>query len=128
MDIIKISILGLASVILGVLLNGIKPEYSFYISFTAGIIMLLLAASKVTYLIESVQKIQNAIPIDAASMGILFKMIGITYIGQFTANICKDAGNSAIAAQIELFSKLSIMVISMPVLLGLLDTIQEFLK
>lgn len=128
MDIIKISILGLASVILGLLLKGVKPEYSFYISFGAGILILLLAASKVTYLIESIQKIQSAVPIDAASMGILLKMIGITYISQFTSNICKDAGYSAIASQIELFSKLSIMVISMPVLMGLLDTIQEFLK
>ena len=35
-------------------------------------------------------------------------MIGITYIGQFSAGICKDAGHQATAAQIELFCRLSV--------------------
>ena len=57
----------------------------------------------------------------------LVKMIGITYIGQFASGICKDAGYSTRAAQIELFCKLSVMVLSMPVLMALLKTIQEFM-
>ena len=54
-------------------------------------------------------------------------MVGITYIGQFSAGICRDAGHQATAGQIELFCKLSVMVLSIPVLMALLDTIQEFL-
>ena len=55
-------------------------------------------------------------------------MIGVTYIGQFSSGICKDAGYQATGAQIELFSKLSIMVMGMPVLLALLETIEGFLS
>lgn len=127
MDIIKISVLGIVAIVVGMILKEVKPEYSFYVSFAAGVCILLLAAGKVTYLIDSIKKIQSSIPVDSAHIGILIKMIGITYIGQFSANMCKDAGYSAMAVQIEMFSKLSIMVISMPVLLGLLGTIQEFL-
>ena len=58
----------------------------------------------------------------------LMKMIGITYVGQFSAGLCKDAGYSAIAGQIEIFSKLSILAISMPILMALMDTIQGFLS
>lgn len=57
----------------------------------------------------------------------LIKMIGITYIGQFSAGICKDAGHQATAAQIELFCRLSVLVQSVPILLALLETIQEFM-
>ena len=57
----------------------------------------------------------------------LLKMIGITYIGQFSSGICRDAGYSSTGAQIELFCRLSVMVLSIPVLLALLDTIQGFL-
>ena len=54
-------------------------------------------------------------------------MIGIAYVAEFASGICKDAGHQATAAQIELFCKLSVMVLSIPILLALLETIQEFL-
>ena len=64
---------------------------------------------------------------DTEYISTLVKMVGITYIGQFASGICKDAGYSTTAAQIELFCKLSVMVLSMPVLMALLRTIQEFM-
>lgn len=48
-------------------------------------------------------------------------------MGSFLPGICKDAGYQATASQIELFCKLSVMVLSIPVLMALLETIQEFL-
>ena len=65
--------------------------------------------------------------INGAGKSTLLKMIGITYIGQFSSGICKDAGYASTGAQIELFCRLSVMVLCMPVLLALLDTIQGFL-
>ena len=56
------------------------------------------------------------------------KMIGITYVAEFSASLCRDAGYQAVAGQIELFGKLSILVSSMPVLLALLETISQFLS
>lgn len=58
----------------------------------------------------------------------LLKMIGIAYVGQFSAGICKDAGYSAIAGQIEIFSRLSILVLSIAVLMALMETIRGFLS
>lgn len=127
MDIIKISVLGFSGMILGVLLKECKPEYSFYISLACGLCILLLASSKISYIIESLQKIQSNLPMDASYLNILLKMVGLTYIGQFSSSLCRDSGYSAIAGQIEVFCKLSLMVISMPVLLTLLEVIQGFL-
>ena len=55
-------------------------------------------------------------------------MIGITYVAEFSSGICKDAGYQTIAVQIEIFGKLMILVLSMPILTALLDTIREFLS
>ncbi len=65
--------------------------------------------------------------IDASYLSTLLKMVGITYVGEFASSVCKDSGYQTIASQIELFSKLSILVLSVPVLTALLQTIQEFL-
>ena len=66
-------------------------------------------------------------PLDTKYLTTLLKMIGITYVGQFSAGICKDAGYGAVASQIEVFAKLYIMVLSIPVLLALMEAIHGFL-
>ncbi|MFP9036153.1 SpoIIIAC/SpoIIIAD family protein [Enterococcus faecalis] len=52
----------------------------------------------------------------------------MTYIAEFATGICKDAGYSTIGSQIEIFSKLTILALSMPILEALLVTIKEFLQ
>lgn len=127
MDIVKISLLGVCGVMLGFLLKSTKPEYTSFITMAIGLLILGLAVGKVTYLFHTLDKIRESLPIDGNYISTLVKMIGITYIGQFSSSICKDGGYQAIGSQIELFCKLSVMVLSMPVLLALLETIQEFL-
>lgn len=127
MDIIKISILGVCGVMLGFLLKSTRPEYASFLTMAIGLFILGLAVGKVTYLFQTLEKIRQSLPIDGNVLSALVKMIGITYIGQFSSSICKDAGYQAIGSQIELFCKLSVMVLSMPVLLALLETIEEFL-
>jgi stage III sporulation protein AD len=55
-------------------------------------------------------------------------MIGITYIAEFAAGICKDAGYGAVGTQIEIFGKLSVLAVSMPILLALIETLQVFVS
>ena len=62
-----------------------------------------------------------------AMLKILVKLMGITYVAEFASGICKDAGFSAIGSQIEMFAKFSIMAVSVPVLLTLLETIEGLL-
>lgn len=53
-------------------------------------------------------------------------MAGITYIAEFASGICRDAGYGAMGTQIEIFARLSILALSMPVLLALLETLEDF--
>ena len=127
MDIIKISLLGVCGVVLGFLLKGTGPEYAGFITMGIGIMILGLAVGKLEYLFQSVSQLKDMLPVSQEYFATLIKMVGVTYIGQFSAGICKDAGHQSTAAQIELFCKLSVMVLSMPVLMALLNMIQEFL-
>ena len=128
MEMIRVSVLGITGVLLGFLLKNTKPEYSFYLSMGIGICILILAVGKLQYLFASLEKIRSYLPVDSSYLTILLKMMGISYIGQFSSGICKDAGFSAIAGQIEIFGKLVIMGLSMPVLLALLETVHGLLS
>ena len=118
--------MGITGVLLALFLKETKPEYSVYLSLAAGICIFVYMTGKLSYLFESVLKIQEYIPVDTKYISVLLKMIGAAYIGQFSASICKDAGYGAIAGQIEMFIKLYIMVLSLPVLLALMETVHGF--
>ena len=50
-------------------------------------------------------------------------MVGITYAAEFAVNVCRDSGYGAIAGQIENFAKMSILVVSLPVLMAVIAAI-----
>lgn len=56
----------------------------------------------------------------------LLKMLGVAYVAEFASSICKDAGHQSIASMIELFAKMSIVALSIPGLLFLVEILEQF--
>ncbi len=124
---LQVAIIGIVAIVLATQFKNTRSEYSTYISVAACIIILFIGTSKLSSIIEGIAKIQSFISINPTYLSILLKIVGITYIAEFASALCKDAGHSAIASQIELVGKLTILAISMPILLALLDLINNFL-
>ncbi|BBF41906.1 stage III sporulation protein AD [Lachnospiraceae bacterium KM106-2] len=125
---VKIAIVGIVAVLLAIQLKSTKSEYGTYISLAACIVIVCLGMSRLESIVEGINKIQSYITINKAYLAILLKIVGITYIAEFASNLCKDAGHGAISNQIELVGKLTILSVSMPILLALLDTVNDFLS
>lgn len=123
--VIKIAAVGVAAVLFAMQLREMKPQYGMYVVFGAGILIFFYAFSKLEGIVEAVEKLREYVTIEEAYIEILFKMLGITYVSEFAASLCKDSGYSSLAGQIELFGKLSILLISMPVVLSLLKTLGQ---
>ena len=128
MNMIQIGIIGVAGTLLAVQFKSGKSEYGIYISVALSLVILFAIIGRVEVIIDALRTIANYINMDNAYIGTLIKMLGITYVAEFSAGICKDAGYQTIALQIEIFGKLAVLVLSMPVLMALLNTIKEFLS
>lgn len=124
---IQAAMIGITGVFLALQIKHTKPEFAIYLSVATSIFLLLLAVQKLEVVVESVKLIQSSISVQTSYIQVLLKIIGITYISEFAADICRDAGYSTIASQIGVFSKLSILAVSMPIVSALLDTIHGFL-
>ena len=127
MDIIKIAVLGIVGALLAIMLKSHKKEYELFVTLGVSLCIFYFIMSKLQLVISVINRMQEYVNLDTSYIAILIKMIGITYVSEFSANLCKDAGYQAVAGQIEMFGKLSILAISMPVILVLLETIGEFL-
>lgn len=128
MTIIQAGILGIIAVVFSVQLKALRPEYSVYIILAASLIIAFVSISKLDVILQTAKVIGDSIGAKQLYLGTLLKMVGITYIAEFAAGICKDAGYSALATQVEMFGKVSILAISAPVILALLETIQRFMR
>lgn len=127
MDIVKIAVLGIAGVLIAIPLKREKGEYSTFIAIVVGICIFVYLLTKVETILAFVERLESMITVDGRYIGMVIKMVGITYVAEFATNICKDAGYAAIGNQIEIFAKLSILVVSVPVLGAFLETIGSFL-
>ena len=128
MDMLRIGIMGVAGTLLAVQFKSGKSEYGIYIMVVLSLIIFFSILGRLETIVEAMKGIGRFIQMDQAYIGTLIKMLGITYIAEFSSGICKDAGYQTIAAQIEIFGKLAVMILSMPILLTLLNTIRGFLS
>jgi len=127
MDILKIAMIGIVGVFLAIPLKSYKAEYSMLVSIGTCICIFVYLITKLEIVVDYIEHIESVLNLDGNYIKMLIKMIGITYIAQFSSEICKDAGYQSIGTQIEMFGKVSILFVSMPLMLALLQTIGEFL-
>lgn len=127
MTILQIAAVGICVVFLGVMFKTYNGTIGMYIIFAGSILICFYSTEKLMVVFSAVEEIQSYIKINTTYLNSLIKIIGITYVAEFASSICKDAGYMAIASQIEVFGKLSILAISMPVILALLSTVEGLL-
>ena len=127
MNMVQVGLIGIAGVILALQIKKEKAEIGIYLCIATSLLIFFAMFQHIETLIKMAREVEGMLNMDVAYIGTLMKMIGITYLAEFSSGICKDAGYQTIAAQVEMFGKLTILVLSLPILLTLLKTIQEFL-
>ncbi len=124
---IKIAAIGVAAAILAAWIKGVKADYAVWIILAAGIFLGGSAFLKLEMILSELRFLQEYISGYGTYFKILIKIIGIAYVAEFSSDFCKDAGANTLASQVEVFGKLSILVLCMPIVTALLETIDHFL-
>lgn len=124
---IKIGLFGIAAIFLAMLFRKEKSEFALMIVLVAGMIIFSYAIARMRTVIDFLMELIDRLPIDATYLIPLFKMLGIAYVADFAASVCKESGYSSVAGQMELFAKLSIIALSIPELTYLVDVLEKFL-
>lgn len=123
MEIFKIVALGITATILAVIVKQFKREYGVHISIATGVVIFLLMISKLASILEVIHGLTNKLDMEVVYLKSIFKIIGIAYITEFGAQVCKDTGESSIASKIEFAGKIIIMALALPILLSVLNLI-----
>ena len=115
----------MVGVLLAIKLKG--NPVAAYLSIAISLFVMFYILNRMSFVVDFLDNIMNGIGLEAGYLEILLKLIGISYLCEFTSGICKETGFVSVAGQIEVAGKLTMMVISLPVLFAIVDTVTEFL-
>ncbi len=111
-----------------VILKQVKPELSLLALIIGSIILLLYVLTSFTSVIQSFNQIVTKTGVNSQLFTIIVKIVGVGYLVEFTADICKDSGNVSIADKVLLGGKIIILLLAIPIITNLFDVILELLQ
>ena len=79
-------------------------------------------------MLDALSELAMRYGIPTAYVGVLVKIIGIAYLVQFGAQVCKDAGESAIATRVEMGGRILILSMTLPAAISAVKAAAELLQ
>ncbi|ABP67714.1 hypothetical protein Csac_2131 [Caldicellulosiruptor saccharolyticus DSM 8903] len=128
MEIFNIVILCIVSMLIVSILRKTQKEIAIVITVILGILVFILVVDKLAYIVDKITEMSTKISYANTYIKTLLKMTGIALISEYTASVCKDSGEEAIAKKLEFAGKILILFLSLPLILGLFEVILKFLK
>ncbi|PZE22059.1 stage III sporulation protein AD [Paenibacillus xerothermodurans] len=127
MEIIQIVGLGLLTTVLVLIIKEQKPMFAFLLITFTGITIFLFLLGKISSVIQVLEDLAIKANINMIFLKTILKIIGIAYIAEFGAQIVRDAGQESVAAKIELAGKVLIMVMAIPIVSVIIETVMKLL-
>lgn len=104
-----------------------RGDYALLVVIAASVMIFFYALAQLTAIADFLNEVMERLPIDETYLLPLLKMLGITYVADFSASLCREAGHSAVANQIEIFAKLAVIALGIPELYYLMEVLDGFL-
>lgn len=128
LDIIfKIIGIALITVVASLIVKPVRSDFAMIITLVGGIIVLALLLSSISSALSLISGIANKTGVNGTLLSLVFKIIGIGYLTEFSASICADAGSSSLGDKVLLGGKIVILVMSLPIITNILNIVMELL-
>jgi stage III sporulation protein AD len=123
------NIVGFALVVavFAVLLRDGRPEMALLLALGFGVIVFILVLGKMGSIIDLFRDLTRRAQVDELYLITLLKIVGIAYIAEFGAQICRDAGEGSIAGKIEMAGKILILLLALPIFTAVMEVVVRLL-
>ncbi|TLS52991.1 stage III sporulation protein AD [Paenibacillus antri] len=127
MDMIQVVGFGLVATVLVLIVKEQKAPVAFLLAAFAGIVIFLALIGKISEIIAMLERLADQSNVNMVFFQTILKIIGIAYIAEFGAQVVRDAGQEAIASKIELAGKVLIMVLAIPIISVIVETVMKLM-
>lgn len=123
MEIWQIVGLALIVTVIGVVLKQFRPDIALQLTILTSAIIFLLVLGKVKLIVELLQHLADQSNVSSYYLLIVLKIVGVAYLSEFGAQICRDAGEGALATKVEIAAKISVLVLAIPIIVAILESL-----
>lgn len=120
--VLKVAAVAILISAVGMLIKNIRPELSVPVSVAAVVIISLALVPEILRATELTKSFT-----DNEHLETVLKITGIAYITHFASDICRSAGEAAMAAGVELSGKITVMMLTLPLAGSLVKMAQSFI-
>ena len=104
----------LCASVLSTVLRTHRPELAMGLSLLAGVLVLGVVLSRLTPFFSSLKQMLVVGGLSDNASGVVLKGVGVCLLTQLTADVCRDAGQTALAGKAELTGRVLLLLISVP--------------
>ncbi|MDI6870017.1 MAG: stage III sporulation protein AD [Bacillota bacterium] len=119
--------LGLVVAVMAVTVRTTRPELALPLSLAGGVVLLLLVVQRLAGVVGVLTGLANQAHLSAPYLGIILKVIAVSYLVGLGAQICRDAGERALADKMELAGRILILAMALPIMVAVVDTVAGML-
>lgn len=98
------------------------------LSLGCGLFVLLYLLGQMKDIFSGLEDILSGLSGQSELTAIILKALGVCIVAELGSQCCRDAGETAIAAKVELAAKAALVMMSMPVFASLLEMAGELLR
>ena len=116
MDIFQLCAIALTGVILSLTVKQYKQDIAVLTGIITGLIIIFHIFGYLENIFRRLQDIVTKTNIKSEYFTAIIKVFGVCIISQFSADICRDAGQNAIASKLEIAGKILILTFTIPII------------
>ena len=125
---LKIGFVALIYLSLSVILKSYRPEYVLLMRIFAVVLIFSLLIDDISTFISNVLSIFSVFNIKSEHIKLLLKVTGVGIVTDFIYDTLIDAGEKSLAGIVSMSSKFLIIILSLPILNGLIVFCMKFVE
>ena len=119
-------IVGLTALLI---LKQYKPEWAVFLRLAVTVVALSLILTVAGGILSYLRELTEGTGAQAGdSWEILLKALGVAFLTETAASICRDSGETGLAGWVEMAWKLELLLLSFPLIRTVLDTAVSLLS
>jgi len=124
-----VQVVGLAivAVVLLLVIRQQRPEIAVLLGLVVGVAIFFMVAQRLVAVVDFLRDLASRAKVDDLYLNTILKIVGIAYIAEIGAQVCRDAEENSVASKVELAGKVLILVLAMPIVMAILETILKVL-